>query len=124
MRRGRLSGPGASPISRGRRCRDSRGGIGRVGGVPGGGGHGAVHYGGNRLHGVGRRVSPPLMEVQVKVLSQVQKNFLGRKAWLWTQLGRSKPTREKGLADTGGMACTEGLDTVRAMGLQLECWRI
>ena len=46
------------------------------------------------------KTSPPLMEVQVKVLSKVQKNFLGRKAWLWTQLGRSKPTREKGLADT------------------------
>ena len=26
------------------------------------------------------KTSPPLMEVQVKVLSQVQKNFLGRKA--------------------------------------------
>ena len=70
------------------------------------------------------KTSPPLMEVQVKVLSQVQKNFLGRKAWLWTQLGRSKPTREKELADEGAMVCTEGLDTVRAMGLQVECWRI
>ena len=70
------------------------------------------------------KTSPPLMEVQVKVLSQVQKNFLGRKAWLWTQLGRSKPKREKGLADTGAMVSTEGLDTVRAMGLQVECWRI
>ena len=34
-----------------------------------------------------------LMEEQVKVLSQVQKKFLGRKARLSTQLGRSKPLR-------------------------------
>ena len=63
---------------------------------------------------------PPLMGVQVKVLSQVQKQFLGRKARLWAQLGRSKPVRERGLADTGAMVCTAGLDTIKALGLQVN----
>ena len=60
------------------------------------------------------------MEVQVKVLSQVQKTFLRRKARLWTLLGRSKPGRERGLADTGAMVCTAGQDIVRAMWLQVD----
>ena len=63
---------------------------------------------------------PPLMEVQVKVLSQVQKKFLRRKARLWTLLGRSKQGRERGLADTWAMVCTAGQDTVRAMWLQVD----
>ena len=56
----------------------------------------------------------------MKVPCQVQKKFLGRKARLWTQLGRSNLARERGLAETGAMVCTEGLDTVSRMGLQVD----
>ena len=44
---------------------------------------------------------PPVMKVKVRVLSEVQKQFMGRKARWWTQLGRSEPVVERGLADTG-----------------------
>ena len=63
---------------------------------------------------------PPLMEVQVKVLSQVQKQFLGRRASLWTQLGRAKRGRRSALADTGAMVCTAGLDILGTMGIQKD----
>ena len=62
----------------------------------------------------------PLMEVQVKVLFKLQQKFLGRRASLWTKLGRSQPARERGLADTGAMVCTAWMDTARAMGLQVD----
>ena len=63
---------------------------------------------------------PPLMEVKVRVLYEVQKQFLGRKAKWWRQLGRSKPVGERGMADTGAQVCTAGLSTIEAMGLQVN----
>ena len=60
---------------------------------------------------------PPLMRVGVKVLTQVQKQFLRRDTKLWQQLGRTTPAIEHGLADTGAQVCTAGLGTMEALGL-------
>ena len=43
----------------------------------------------------------PLMPVRVKVLSQVQKQFVGRKAGLWAQLGSVRSVKESSLNGTG-----------------------
>ena len=51
------------------------------------------------------------------MLSLVQNQFLGRRANLWTKLGRAKPVKEISLADTVAMVCTAGMDT---MGLLKE----
>ena len=63
---------------------------------------------------------PPLMEVQVKGLSQVHKQFLGRRASLWTKLGKTKPVKEISLTDTRAMVCTAGMDALSALGLQKD----
>ena len=54
------------------------------------------------------------------MLSLVQNQFLGRRANLWTKLGRAKPVKEISLADTVAMVCTAGMDTLSAMGLLKE----
>ena len=61
---------------------------------------------------------PPLMEVKVEVLSQVQKQFVGRRANQWKKLGSAKAVKEMALADTGAMVCTAGLNMMDAMGIQ------
>ena len=63
---------------------------------------------------------PPLMEVQVKGLSLVHKQFLGRRASLWTKLGKTKPVKEISLTDTRAMVCTAGMDALSALGLQKD----
>merc|ERR1719508_617764 len=63
---------------------------------------------------------PPLLRVGVKVLSQVQKQFLKRDAKLWQQLGRATPAVERGLADTGAQVCTAGPGTMEALGLSIS----
>ena len=69
----------------------------------GGGDNAEVHDRGERPHGVGHGIGqvrqgshqdPQLMEVQIKVLSQVQKQFLGRRASLWAKLGNARPVKK------------------------------
>ena len=60
------------------------------------------------------------MEVQVKGLSLVHKQFLGRRASLWTKLGKTKPVKEISLTDTRAMVCTAGMDALSALGLQKD----
>ena len=60
---------------------------------------------------------PPLMRVGVKVLTQIQKQFLRRDTKLWQQLGRTQPAIEHGLSDSGAQVCTAGLETMEALGL-------
>ena len=61
---------------------------------------------------------PPVMEVQVKVLSQIKKQFVWRRVSLWSKLGNTKPKKKVALADMGAMVCTVGLDMFWDLGLQ------
>ena len=81
---------------------------------------GMEHMEWDNRHGGFRNTSPrepPLMQVGVKVLTQIQKQFLKRDAKLWQQLGRVTPAVERGLADTGAQVCTAGPGTMQALGL-------
>ena len=44
---------------------------------------------------------PPVMEVQVKVLSQIKKQFVWRRVSLWSKLDNTKPKKKLALADMG-----------------------
>ena len=61
---------------------------------------------------------PPMMEVQVKVFSQIKKQFVWRRVSLWSKLGNTKPKKKVALADMGAMVCTAGLDMCWDLGLQ------
>ena len=61
---------------------------------------------------------PPMMEVQVKVFSQIKKQFVWRRVSLWSKLGNTKPKKKIALADMGAMVCTVGLDMFWDLGLQ------
>ena len=59
----------------------------------------------------------PLMNVRVKVMSQIEAQFVGRKVGLWGQLKNARSTKECSLKDTGAMICVCGMSTVLSMGL-------
>ena len=61
---------------------------------------------------------PPVMEVQVKVLSQIKKQFVWRRVSLWSKLGNTKPKKKLALVDVGAMVCTVGLNVFGDLGLQ------
>ena len=63
---------------------------------------------------------PPIMEVQVKVFSQIKKQFVWRRVSLWSKLGNTKPKKKIALADMGAMVCTVGLDMFWDLGLQKD----
>ena len=63
---------------------------------------------------------PPVTEVQVKVLSQMKKQFMWRRASLWSKLGNTKPKKEVALADMGAMVCTTGLNMFGDLRLQKD----
>ena len=60
------------------------------------------------------------MSFRVRVLSQVQKQFLGWKTDKWTRLGRANSIKERSLKDTGAMVCLVGMETIKAMALQVD----
>ena len=60
---------------------------------------------------------PLVMDVQVKALSQTRKQFVWRRASLWSKLGNTKPKKEVALADMGAMVCTAGLNMFGGSGL-------
>ena len=63
---------------------------------------------------------PPMMELQVKVFSQIKKQFVWRRVSLWSTLGNTKPKKKIALADMGAMVCTVGLDMFWDLGLQKD----
>ena len=66
---------------------------------------------------------PQLMEAQVKVLSQVQKRFLGRRASLWTQLGRAKRGRDQPSLTRGRWSARQGWTFWGPWGSRRTCWQ-
>ena len=60
------------------------------------------------------------MTVRIQVVSQVQKQFVGCRASRWAELGNTRSIRERDLKDTGAEVCVSGLETIRAMGLQVD----
>ena len=65
---------------------------------------------------------PPVMVLQVKVLSQVQKWFLGRRASLWSKFGDANPGKKVSLADMGPMVCSAGLHMLGQWGFRMTCY--
>ena len=61
-----------------------------------------------------------MMEVQVKVFSQIKMQFVLRRASLWSKLGNTKLKKKVALADMGAMVCTVGLDMFWDLGLQKD----
>ena len=85
------------------------------------GGYAAVCGRGERSHGVEHGISdPPMMEVQVKVFSQIKKQFVLRRVRvsLWSKLGNTMPKKKVALADMGAMVCIARLDMFWDLGLQ------
>ena len=64
---------------------------------------------------------PPIMEVQVKVFSQIKKQFVWRRVSLWSKLGNTKPKKKLALADMGAMVCTVGLNMFGDLGSRDQC---
>ena len=85
--------------------------------------HGVEH--GSADHCQGEPLGPPVMEVQVKVLSQKKKQFVWRRVSLWSKLGNTKPKKKLALADMGAMVCTVGLNMFGDLGSRDQCihWR-
>ena len=92
-----------------------------------GGSYAAVCGVGDGSHGVEHGISdlcqgqyPPVMEVQVKALSQIKKQFVWRRVSLWSKLDNTKPKKKLALADMGAMVCTVGLNMFGDLGLQKD----